>query len=197
MALSKDYEIPGTGVTVPNAYFIVDDIRVEKRMTDFPYPGMDLTDEQRVEKGEPLVNFKAGRVAWISIAVYANSTVRGDLDGRIIGRLGMNDSTNDSKRFRCFIEDGDVTAQVYAISRLLIILVTRRRIMHFIREYRVAEPSHCDTIFNALLNLKRMDMGILEKPIVQMLQKIMTPLVSNKVGIWNYPTLLNCIQRFQ
>ena len=60
--LSKDYEIPGTGVTVPNAYFIVDDIRVEKRMTDFPYPGMDLTDEQRVEKGEPLVNFKAGRV---------------------------------------------------------------------------------------------------------------------------------------
>ena len=52
MALSKDFEIPGTGVTVPNAYFIVDEIRVEKRMADFPYPGMDLTDEQRVEKGE-------------------------------------------------------------------------------------------------------------------------------------------------
>lgn len=113
MALSKDYEIPGTGVTVPNAYFIVDEIRVEKRMTDFPYPGMDLTDEQRVEKGEPLVNFKAGRVAWISIAVYANDTVRGTWGGRIIGRLGMNDETNDCKRFRCFIEDGDVTTQVY------------------------------------------------------------------------------------
>jgi hypothetical protein len=112
MALSKDYEIPGTGVTVPNAYFIVDDIRVEKRMTDFPYPGMDLTDEQRVEKGEPLVNFKAGRVAWISIAVYATEDVRTS-GGKTIGRLGMNDTTNDTKRFRCFIEDGDVTAQVY------------------------------------------------------------------------------------
>ena len=113
MALSKDYEIPGTGVTVPNAYFIVDDIRVEKRMADFPYPGMDLTDEQRVEKGEPLVNFKAGRIAWISIAVYATEDVRTS-GGKAIGRLGMNDTTNDTKRFRCFIEDGDVTAQVYA-----------------------------------------------------------------------------------
>ena len=75
---------------------------------------MDLTDEQRVEKGEPLVNFKAGRIAWISIAVYANDTVRGTWGGKMIGRLGMNDETNDCKRFRCFIEDGDVTAQVYA-----------------------------------------------------------------------------------
>jgi hypothetical protein len=31
--------------------------------------------------------------------------------------------------------------------------------MHFIREYRVAEPSHCDTIFNALLNLKKNGYG--------------------------------------
>ena len=112
MALSKDFEIPGTGVTVPNAYFIVDEIRVEKRMADFPYPGMDLTDEQRVEKGEPLVNFKAGRVAWISIAVYASEEARNN-GSKTVGRLGMNDRTNDSKRFRCFIEDGDVTAQVY------------------------------------------------------------------------------------
>ena len=128
--------------------------------------------------------------------MYANSTVRGDLDGRIIGRLGMNDSTNDSKRFRCFIEDGDVTAQVYAYLKTTDYFSDGcRRIMHFIREYRVAEPSHCDTIFNALLNLKKNGHGYPGKTYSPDVQKIMTPLVSNKVGIWKHVTLLNCIQR--
>ena len=108
MALSKDYEIPGTGVTVPDAYFVLSDVRIEKRLHDFPYPGMDLTDEERVAKGDPLINFKAGRIAWITLDVYASEQAR--IDGmKTVGQLGKD----NCKLFRCFIEDGDVSQQIY------------------------------------------------------------------------------------
>ena len=109
MALSKDYEIAGTGVTVPNAYFVIDSLRVEKRLHDFPYPGMELTDEERVANGEPLVNFKAGRVAWITLSVYASKEAR-DTKMKPVGKVGLD----NSKEFRCFLEDGDISQQVYA-----------------------------------------------------------------------------------
>jgi len=108
MALSKDYEIPGTGVTVPDAYFVLSDVRIEKRLHDFPYPGMDLTDEERVAKGDPLVNFKAGRIAWITLDVYASEQARTD-GMKTVGQLGKD----NAKLFRCFIEDGDVSQQIY------------------------------------------------------------------------------------
>ena len=108
MALSKDYEIEGTGFTVPNAYFVIKEARVEKRLADFPYPGMDLTDEERVARGEELVNFKAGRIAWITLSVYASKEAR-DNGMKPVGELGIANS-----KFRCFIEDGDVSQQIYA-----------------------------------------------------------------------------------
>jgi len=108
MALSKDYEIEGTGVTVPNAYFVIKEARVEKRLADFPYPGMDLTDEERVARGEELVNFKAGRIAWITLSVYASKEAR-DNGMKPVGKVGLD----NSKEFRCFLEDGDISQQIY------------------------------------------------------------------------------------
>ena len=108
MALSKDYEIEGTGFTVPNAYFVIKEVRVEKRLQDFPYPGMDLTDEERVARGEPLVNFKAGRVAWITLSVYASEEARTN-GMKPVGKVGFD----NSKEFRCFLGDGDISQQVY------------------------------------------------------------------------------------
>lgn len=108
MALSKDYEIPNTGVTVPNAYFVLGDTRVEKRHADFAYPGMDLTDEERVAKGEPLVNFKAGRIAWIGLSVYASEAAKNE-GKKPIGTIGGD----NSKEFRCFVESGDLDPQIY------------------------------------------------------------------------------------
>ena len=108
MALSRDYEIEGTGVTVPNAYFVIDNVKIEKRLHDFPYPGMELTDEERVARGEPLVNFKAGRVAWITLSVYASKEAR-DTKMKPVGKVGLD----NSKEFRCFLEDGDISQQIY------------------------------------------------------------------------------------
>lgn len=112
MALTRDYEIAGTGVTVPNAYFVIDNVRIEKRLHDFPFPGMDLTDEERVANGEPLVNFKAGRVAWITLSVYASEEARTN-GMKPVGKVGQD----NSKEFRCFIEDGDISQQIYTYLR--------------------------------------------------------------------------------
>ena len=38
MALIKDYEMQGTGVTVPNAYHVITDLKVKKRIADIPLP---------------------------------------------------------------------------------------------------------------------------------------------------------------
>ena len=109
MALSKDYEIPGTGVTVPDAYFVIREVRVEKRLHDFAFPGYpDLTDEQRIANGEPAVNFKAGRIAWITLSVYSSAEARAN-GMKPVGKLGLD----NSKEFRCFIEDGDISSQIY------------------------------------------------------------------------------------
>lgn len=108
MALSKDYEITGTGVTVPDAYFVIKEVRIEKRLHDFPFPGMELTDEERIANGEPAVNFKAGRIAWITLSVYSSAEAR-ENGMKPIGELGLD----NSKEFRCFIEDGDISNQVY------------------------------------------------------------------------------------
>ena len=108
MALSKDYEITGTGVTVPDAYFVIKEVRIEKRLHDFPYPGMELTDEERIAQGEPAVNFKAGRIAWITLSVYSSAEAR-ENGMKPVGKLGLD----NSKEFRCFIEDGDISNQIY------------------------------------------------------------------------------------
>ena len=34
MALIRDYELPGTGLVVPNAYHVVTNVKVEKRTAD-------------------------------------------------------------------------------------------------------------------------------------------------------------------
>ena len=110
MALSKDYEIPGTGVTVPGAYFVIQDVNVHKRNHDFPYPGFpDLTDEQRIANGELPVAFKAGRIATITLEVYASAEAKAN-GMKPVGTKGHD----TSKEFRCFIEDGDLSEQVYA-----------------------------------------------------------------------------------
>jgi len=77
MALVKDFEIPGTGVTVDNAYHVIVNVKTEKRLQDIPLPPdpsreNGLTD---VDRGSE-VYWKAGYIGWISILVYASEEAR-------------------------------------------------------------------------------------------------------------------------
>ena len=38
MALIRDYELPGTGLVIPNTYHVVTNVKVEKRIADFKPP---------------------------------------------------------------------------------------------------------------------------------------------------------------
>ena len=47
MALIQSYEVPGTGLTAANAYFVVTDVKVQKRMEDIPTP-VDTSDPDKL-----------------------------------------------------------------------------------------------------------------------------------------------------
>jgi len=77
MALVKDFEIPGTGVTVDNAYHVIVNVKTEKRLQDIP-PPPDPSREDGLTAGDrgPEVYWKAGYIGWISILVYASEEAR-------------------------------------------------------------------------------------------------------------------------
>ena len=88
MALLKNFEIPGTGVVVDNAYHVVVNVRTEKRLLDIaapPDPSREdgLTDANR----GPDVNWRAGYIGWIAILVYASQTARQN-GNQVIGAFG-------------------------------------------------------------------------------------------------------------
>ena len=97
MALLKDYEIPGTGVIIENAYHVVTDIKVEKRIADVPMPPdtshpTGLTNGGVREDGVD-VYWKAGYTATIAVTIYKDRAAR-DNDARPIGFIGNNPSDN-------------------------------------------------------------------------------------------------------
>jgi hypothetical protein len=91
MALIKDFEIPGTGVTVKDAYHVIVNVSTEKRLVDIPAPP-DATNPTGVtnggDQGDP-VYWKAGYVGRIVIEVYASKEAR-DEGKSPIGAIGVN-----------------------------------------------------------------------------------------------------------
>ena len=79
MALLRDYEIPGTGLIVPNAYHVVANVKVEKRMQDMT-PPPDASREDGLTDGDrgPEVYWKAGYVACVTITIWASQQARED-----------------------------------------------------------------------------------------------------------------------
>jgi hypothetical protein len=96
MALIKDYELPGTGVTVPNAYHVVTNVKIEKRMADFKPP----VDTSRPDGYTPMdrsagteIYWAAGYTAEIAVTVWKDKEAR-DSEARPIGFVGTNPSDN-------------------------------------------------------------------------------------------------------
>jgi hypothetical protein len=96
MALLKDYEIPGTGVIIENAYHVVSDIKVEKRLADIQVPP-DTNHPTGLTNGGvhtgAEVYWKAGYTATIAVTIYKDRAAR-DNDARPIGFIGNSPSDN-------------------------------------------------------------------------------------------------------
>jgi len=96
MALLRDYELPGTGLVVPNAYHVVTRVDVEKRIADVP-PPVDNSRPDGLTVGfqteETAVYWKAGYIATVAVTVYKDQSTR-DNGGLPIGFIGENPSHN-------------------------------------------------------------------------------------------------------
>ena len=96
MALIRDYELPGTGVVISNAYHVVTNVRVEKRPADLPPPvdssrpnGFTARD---TSAGTELY-WKAGYIGEIAVTVWKDKSAR-DNGAKPIGFIGTNPSDN-------------------------------------------------------------------------------------------------------
>ena len=88
MALLRDFEIPGTGVVVDNAYHLVTNVRTEKRLQDVDLPP-DSSREDGLTVGDrgPEVYWRAGYVGSIEVTVFASAEARSN--GRnLVGKFG-------------------------------------------------------------------------------------------------------------
>lgn len=93
MALIQSYEVPGTGLTAPEAYFVVTDIKVHKRMADVQTP-VDNTDPTGLTNGgvwddDMEVHWQAGYVADVYVTIWANKAAR-EADSKPIGFAGVH-----------------------------------------------------------------------------------------------------------
>jgi len=96
MALLRDYELPGTGLVVENAYHVVSNITIKKRIADHPIPpdtsrkdGLTVVDRGAGTE----VYWSAGYVAEISVTIYKDKNAR-DSNAKPIGFIGINPSDN-------------------------------------------------------------------------------------------------------
>lgn len=96
MALLKDYELPGTGLVIPNAYHVVTNVRIEKRMADIKPP----VDNSRPDGLTPMdrsagteVYWKSGYTAEVAVTIWKDKAAR-DSEAKPIGFIGTNPSDN-------------------------------------------------------------------------------------------------------
>lgn len=81
MALIRPYEIPGTGLTAPDAYHVITNLKVEKRTSDIQPPPdaghpSGYTDGGWKEGTE--VYWKAGYLGHITVTIWASKKARQD-----------------------------------------------------------------------------------------------------------------------
>jgi len=88
MALLRDFEIPGTGVVVDNAYHLVTNVRTEKRLQDVDLPP-DSSREDGLTVGDrgPEVYWRAGYVGSIEVTVFASAEARSN-SRKFVGKFG-------------------------------------------------------------------------------------------------------------
>ena len=93
MALIKDYEIQGTGVTCPNAYHVITDLKIHKRTADVPLPPDSSTESGLTNNGVrdegTDVYWKEGYVCRIWVTMWADKAAR-EAGNRPIGYAGDN-----------------------------------------------------------------------------------------------------------
>lgn len=96
MALIKDYELPGTGLVVSNAYHVVTNVKVEKRVADVLPPvdnsrpdGLTVRDESPGTE----VYWKSGYIGEIAITIWKDKEAR-ESNAKPIGFIGTNPSDN-------------------------------------------------------------------------------------------------------
>lgn len=104
MALIRSFEIPGTGVTIDNAYHVIVNVTTEKRLTDIQAPPDQATSSGLTNNGDQgdEIYWKAGYVGRITLEVYASKQSRDD--GKVpIGAIGVNptDATHPEIKTVC------------------------------------------------------------------------------------------------
>ena len=77
MALIRDFELPGTGFNVENAYHIIKNVNTEKRLQDIPLPpDSSRADGSTAGDRGPEVYWKSGYIGKIAIEVFASKEAR-------------------------------------------------------------------------------------------------------------------------
>lgn len=89
MALINDYEIPGTGVTVPNAYHVIVHLDVEKRNTDSAKPPSNYN----VNAANSDDKWVAGYYGRIVVCVWKDKEQR-DAGSQPLGMINANNAVN-------------------------------------------------------------------------------------------------------
>lgn len=96
MALIRDYELTGTGLIVPNAYHVVTNVKVEKRMADIPPPIDNSRPDgfTHMDRSEDThIYWKSGYTAEIAVSIWKDKAAR-DSDAKPLGFMGTNASDN-------------------------------------------------------------------------------------------------------
>lgn len=124
MALIKDFEIPGTGLTASNAYHVISDVKTTKRLQDIK-PPVDSSREDGLTGGDlgEEVNWKAGYIGKIAVQIFASKEAR-DAGKDPIGGFGESPTDaetnvkleyNDGIKFMIDpASDQSILAQAYA-----------------------------------------------------------------------------------
>ncbi len=93
MALIQSYEVPGTGLSAPDAYFVVTDVKVQKRMQDIPLPPDNSTPTGLTNNGvrddDMEVHWQAGYIAECFVTIWASKAAR-EAHNKPIGFAGVN-----------------------------------------------------------------------------------------------------------
>lgn len=126
MALIREFTIPNTGLTIPDAYHLINQIRQEKRLEDIPLP-KDSSREDGVtaDGGRADIDYKKGYIGHISLDVYTSKEARDE--GKFpIGAVSVNPTDVrfnghvtgiDARELMFFIDmesDQSITQQAYA-----------------------------------------------------------------------------------
>ena len=79
MALIREFTIPNTGLTIPDAYHLINEIRQEKRLEDIPLPVDTSRENGLTDNGNRVeVDYKKGYVGHIALDVYSSKQARDD-----------------------------------------------------------------------------------------------------------------------